>query len=94
MNTVDIINMFLLPLGLGLFGFIEPCSIGASLLFAEYLEGKETSHKLMQVSVFALVRALLMGALGLAAFWIGMSFLGFQRGVWIVFGIIYIYDRK
>ncbi len=90
MNTFDFINMVWLPLGLGLFGFIEPCSIGASLLFAKYLEGKETSHKLMQVSVFALVRALFMGALGLAAFWIGTSFLRFQQGVWIVFGAIYV----
>lgn len=90
MTAPDVINFVWLPLGLGLFGFIEPCSIGASLLFVKYLEGKDRRQKLFQVSVFTLARALLMGALGLLAVWLGTVFFGLQKGFWIIFGIIYL----
>jgi cytochrome c-type biogenesis protein len=90
MSGIDLINIIWLPLALGLFGFIEPCSIGASLVFIKYLEGKDATHKMLQVGVFALVRALFMGGIGLSAVWIGTTFLGFQQGAWIVFGVIYV----
>jgi cytochrome c-type biogenesis protein len=32
--------LLIVPLGLGLLGFIEPCSIGATLIFVKFLEGK------------------------------------------------------
>ncbi len=72
MTGFDVFNIVWLPLGLGLFGFIEPCSIGASLLFIKYLEGKDRRHKFFQVSVFTLVRALFMGALGLWSIGFGL----------------------
>ena len=78
-----------LPVGLGLFGFIEPCSIGSSLLFIKSVEGKSAADKIAQIGIFMLIRALLMGALGLAAIGIGASFLGFQKSLWIAFGVIY-----
>ncbi len=90
MTAFDVVNFVWLPLGLGLFGFIEPCSIGASLLFIKYLEGKDRRQKFFQVIVFAVVRALLMGALGLLAVWLGAAFFGLQKGFWIIFGIIYL----
>lgn len=90
MSSVDLINIVGLPLMLGLFGFIEPCSIGSSLLFVKYLEGKEASLKIVQVSTFTIARALFIGTLGLFAVWIGTAFLEFQKGVWIVFGAIYL----
>lgn len=67
----------LLPIGLGLFGFIKPCSIGASLLFVKSVEGKTTLEKLAQVIVFALIRAVTMRLLGVAAGALGALFLGF-----------------
>jgi len=90
MTGFDVFNIVWLPLGLGLFGFIEPCSIGASLLFIKYLEGKDRRHKFFQVSVFTLVRAGFMGAMGLLAFWLGTAFFGVQKGFWIFFGMIYL----
>ncbi len=36
----EFINLVLLPLALGLLGFIEPCSMGSNLLFIKYVEGK------------------------------------------------------
>ncbi len=38
-------------IGLGFLGFIEPCSIGSSLIFIKYLEGKDVGGKLGQVTV-------------------------------------------
>ena len=90
MTPFDLFNILWLPLGLGLFGFIEPCSIGASLLFIKYIEDKDTSNKVIQVSIFALVRALFMGVLGLLAIWLGTAFLGLQKSAWIFFGTIYV----
>ncbi len=89
MNGFDLIQTVLLPTGLGLLGFVEPCSIGASLLFVKYLEGKDVAHKIAQVAIFAGTRALFMGVLGLAAAILGTAFLGFQKGIWIAFGVVY-----
>ena len=91
MTALNLINIIWLPVMLGLFGFIEPCSIGSSMVFIKYLEGKESAHKLTQVIVFAMVRALFMGVLGLLAFWLGTAFLGLQKGLWVVFGAIYVF---
>jgi len=82
-------NLFILPTALGLFGFIEPCSIGSSLIFIKYLEGKGGAQKLAETALFALSRALFIGALGVVAVLVGSAFLGFQRGAWIVLGIAY-----
>ncbi len=84
------VSLVILPIGLGLLGSIEPCSIGSSLIFIKYLEGKRAGVKLGQVSVFTLTRALFTGLLGLAAGMVGSTFLGFQKGAWIFLGVSYI----
>lgn len=89
MTEFSLMQWLLLPIGLGLFGFIEPCSIGASLLFVKSVEGKTTREKLAQVIVFALIRAVAMGLLGVAAVTLGALFLGFQKVAWMAFGIVY-----
>src|SRR5918996_228277 len=45
-------------------GFIEPCSIGSTLIFVKHLESKDAASKLAQVAVFAATRALFIGLLG------------------------------
>lgn len=82
-------NLLILPAGLGLFGFIEPCSIGSSLIFIKYLEGKPGARKLSETVLFALTRALFIGGLGAAAVVVGAGFTGFQRGAWVVLGAVY-----
>lgn len=77
------------PVGLGLLGFVEPCSIGTTLLFVKTLEGRTGSAKVSQVGVFVSVRAFVMGALGLTAAALGGAFLGFQKAAWIGFGTVY-----
>lgn len=86
----DLIHFILLPIGLGLFGFIEPCSIGATLIFLKAIEGRSNSAKLTQVLVFALTRAIFIGLLGVLAVAIGAAFLGIQKLAWIVLGALFI----
>ena len=83
-------TLVLLPLALGLLGFIEPCSIGASLLFLKSVEGNPPAVKLMQVSVFTLTRALFIGILGAIAALVGTAFLGFQRFGYVLVGTLYV----
>lgn len=85
-----LVSLVLLPVGLGLLGFLEPCSMGSNLVFIKYIEGRPATAKLMQVVVFALTRALLIGALGLGAALVGAVFLGFQKAIWIALGAVYV----
>jgi cytochrome c-type biogenesis protein len=89
MAEIDLLRVLGLPVALGLLGFIEPCSIGSTLIFIKTLEGRSASSKLAQVGVFMTVRALAMGALGLVAVAAGTAFLGFQKAAWIIFGMAY-----
>lgn len=84
------INLLLLPLGLGLLGFVEPCSIGSSLLFLRYIEGKDRATKVTQVIVFTLTRAAFIGGLGIVAAVIGTAFIGLQKAGWTLLGLLYI----
>ena len=86
----DMWRLVVLPIGLGLFGFVEPCSIGASLLFIKSLEGKVTRDKVLQSVIFTVLRAVLMGGLGITAVMIGARFFAFQKIAWILFGSVYI----
>ena len=85
----ELASTILLPIGLGLFGFVEPCSIGATLLFMKLMEGKPAATKLGQVTAFAGSRALFTGLLGVTAALVGTAFLDFQRVGWVVMGLVY-----
>lgn len=84
------IEFVLLPIGLGLLGFIEPCTIGSSLLFIQYLERASASEKIVQALVFTATRALMIGSLGAMAAMVGSAFSGFQQAAWILLGAIYV----
>ena len=90
MSGAELTATLLLPIGLGLFGFVEPCSIGSTLLFIKLIEGKPAAVKVGQVATFALTRAIFIGLLGAAAAVIGAVFLGFQKAGWIVLGLVYL----
>jgi len=79
----------LLPIGLGLFGFIEPCTIGSTLVFIKVMEGKPPATKLWQIGIFTATRALFIGALGAVAVLVGTAFIGFQKAMWTGLGTIY-----
>ena len=83
-------GLLLIPAGLGLVGFVEPCSIGSSMIFVKYLEQKSNAAKLAELALFALTRAFLIGLLGALAAIIGTQFLGLQRGAWLTLGLLYV----
>lgn len=89
MNELGVWYMLVLPAGLGLFGFIEPCSIGSSLLFVKYLEDEPAAEKIRQTALFAVTRAVFIGLLGIAAVLVGGAFVGFQKTAWIILGALY-----
>lgn len=79
----------LLPVGLGLLSFIEPCAIGATLLFIKLVEGQPPRVRVAQALVFMLARGLLMGLLGAGAAWLGVVVFAMQQAGWLVFGGVY-----
>lgn len=84
-----LVATFLLPIGLGLLGFVEPCSIGSTLLFIKLMEGKPAAVKVGQAAAFALSRAIFTGLLGASAAMVGKAILDFQRVGWLVTGLVY-----
>jgi cytochrome c-type biogenesis protein len=88
--TDPLITAILLPIGLGLFGFIEPCSIGSTLVFIKVMEGRSPRVKLWQIGVFTATRALFIGALGAVAVVVGSAFIGFQKAMWTGLGVVYV----
>ncbi len=85
----EVAQVLLWPIGFGLFAFIEPCAIGATLLFIKTLEGHTTRQKLTQVFTFTLARTIFMGVLGVVAALVGGWFLGLQKVVWVLVGLLY-----
>ena len=85
----DIATIILWPIGFGLLGFVEPCAIGATLLFIKTTEGQAPAVKLGQVIGFTLSRGLVIGLLGALAAFIGSMFLGAQKAVWLLMGALY-----
>ena len=90
MTEFTLSSLVLLPVGLGLLGFVEPCSLGSTLIVVKQLEGKGAATKLAQVGIFAGTRALFIGLLGVVAVVLGAAFLGLQRGAWIALGVVYV----
>ena len=89
MSEFDLFQLVVLPVGLGLLGFVEPCSIGSSLLFVKYLEDKGAAAKVLETALFAATRAVFIGLLGAAAVAIGSGLVAFQKGAWIALGALY-----
>lgn len=86
----SLINLVLLSAGLGLLGFVEPCSIATTLLFLKYVEGGSAREKVAAALLFTLSRASFTGALGGLAALIGTLFLSLQRGLWLALGAAFV----
>lgn len=90
MIEASFLSLVAVPAGLGLIGFVEPCSIGSSLVFVKYLERKGSGAKVLQTALFAMTRAIFIGVLGALAAIVGTLFLDLQRGAWLVLGLLYV----
>jgi len=83
-------SMLFLSAGLGLFGFVEPCTVGSSVLFIKYLEGRDRAAKISQALIFMVTRAVFIGALGAGVAYLGSVFIDLQKGGWLILGSVYL----
>ncbi|UMA67359.1 sulfite exporter TauE/SafE family protein (plasmid) [Roseivivax marinus] len=80
----------LLALCLGFLGFVEPCTIGAHMLFLSAQQGRRLQQRLGAAMVFLLARLVVMGGFGGLIVLLGQRLIGVQTGMWLVFGAIYL----
>lgn len=80
----------LIPLGLGLIGFFEPCSLGANILFLNLLAKSTAGLRVRQALVFAATRSLFLGLLGGAAALAAQPLARAQAGYSLFLGAFYI----
>ncbi len=90
MIEASLLNVVALPILFGLFGFVEPCSIGSTLVVLKQIEGKPAGEKIVQTAFFATTRAVFVGLLGMLAAVLGAAFLGLQKAAWLILGLVYI----
>lgn len=84
------IALVALALGLGLLGFIEPCSLGASGVFLSHLRNKSRAARLYETIKFALVRSAVLGLFGLGLAFLGGFVFTAQKGFWLFLGLLYL----
>ncbi len=84
------LELILLPIGLGLLGFIEPCTIGGHLLFLETQNGRTSREKVYAVLAFVAARSLVAGLFGALIAFLGQNVISAQTGIWLIFGVIYL----
>lgn len=89
MSGLDPFTILVVPVGFGLLAFIEPCSIGSTLIVIRSLERSSAAKKVAEAGILTLTRALFTGVLGLGAIVLGSAFIGFQRAAWVLLGALY-----
>ena len=82
-------TLVILPIALGLLGFIEPCTIGGHLVFLDTQKERSKIAKIKAVVIFLLVRSFVAGLFGALITFLGQSLISLQTGIWLVFGLIY-----
>jgi cytochrome c-type biogenesis protein len=90
MSDPSLMNLVVLPIAFGLIGFVEPCSIGTTLVLIKFLEGKDARTKVAQVTTFAATRAIFIGLLGVAAALLGTAFFALQKAAWVALGVLFV----
>ena len=83
-------SAILLPIGLGLLGFFEPCSLGANLLFLTLLANTDGSRKVREALAFAATRSLFLGVLGALGALAAQPLARGQAGYSLILGVFYI----
>lgn len=84
------LEYMLLPIGLGLLGFIEPCTIGGHLVFLETQNSRPNREKIHAVLTFIVTRSLVAGLFGALIAFLGQKIISAQTGIWLIFGVIYL----
>jgi cytochrome c-type biogenesis protein len=79
-----------LAFGLGLLGFVEPCSLGANAIFLSYLREKNRPTRLTETVKFALSRSVVLGVFGIGVALMGSLIFSAQKGLWLFLGFLYL----
>ena len=87
---MDAPYLLALAVGLGLLGFVEPCSIGANMVFLAHLREKDKVTRLRETAKFALSRSVVLGLFGLGIAFLGGSVFVAQKGFWLLLGLLYL----
>jgi cytochrome c-type biogenesis protein len=90
MSESGFVSVVAMPILFGLFGFVEPCSIGSTFVMVKQMEGQSARDKIVQMLIFAGTRAIFIGLLGAVAAGVGSVFLGFQKAAWLLLGVLYV----
>lgn len=80
----------LTPIGLGLLGFLEPCSLGANAVFLGYIMPLSRKRRLAEAVTFTLSRGLFLGLIGAAAGALGGAVLVLQRWYVVALGVGFV----
>ena len=87
---MDIVATFALAAGLGLLGFVEPCTVGSTAVLFRSAAELDWERRLRFATAYVTVRTVLTGLLGIAAVLVGSLFIGFQKAMWIGLGVLYV----
>lgn len=99
---MNVIQWILIPLAFGFLGFIEPCSVGANLVFLSYLNRLDTKKQAWIGALkFTASRSLFLGLIGLLTAYIGQQLFVIQNiynlvlgSFFIVIGILYLLRKQ
>jgi cytochrome c-type biogenesis protein len=80
----------LTPIGLGLLGFVEPCSLGANAVFLSYVAPLSGWRRVAEALTFTLSRGIFLGLIGAAAGTVGGPVLALQRWYILALGIVFV----
>ncbi len=93
-------NIVLIPVLFGLIGFFEPCSLGINIIFLNRIKGLSKTKKILETSIFCLVRAFFLALVGLSSAFIGSRIITIQSsffmiigGIYILFGVLYTINK-
>ena len=87
---MEVLYLLALAVGLGLLGFVEPCSVGANIVFLGHLRERGRGARLRETAKFALVRSAVLGLFGLGIAFAGSSVFAAQKGFWLLLGLLYL----
>lgn len=90
--------MIILPIVLGLLGFVQPCVVGMNSIFLGYLREEDSSARARELLKYTVVKTLFAALVGLGAAGVGAAVLGgasknILRILLVLLGGIYIASR-
>lgn len=80
----------LTPIGLGLLGFVEPCSLGANAVFLSYIAPLSGWRRVAEVLTFTVSRGVFLGLIGAVAGAAGGAVLALQRWYILALGVVFV----